>query len=76
MSNSDFYSDAPLYQALKRYVGREMSSFHTPGHKNSPDILPLDLSFDLTELPATDSLFECDGIIRESEVKAAELFGA
>lgn len=76
MSNSDFYSDAPLYQALKRYVGREMSSFHTPGHKNFPDMLPLDLSFDLTELPDTDSLFECDGIIRESEVKAAELFGA
>lgn len=76
MNNSDFYSDAPLYQALKQYVERGMSSFHTPGHKNSADILPLDLSFDLTELPDTDSLFECDGIIRESEVKAAELFGA
>lgn len=76
MSNSDFYSDAPLYKALKQYIGCEMSSFHTPGHKNSPDILPLDLSFDLTELPDTDSLFECDGIIRESEIRAAELFGA
>lgn len=76
MNNCDFYRDAPLYQALKDYIGRDMSSFHTPGHKNSSEILPLDISFDLTELPDTDSLFECDGAIRQSEIKAAEFFGA
>lgn len=76
MNNAEFYDDAPLYQTLRRYVGRGMSSFHTPGHKNSVEILPLDISFDLTELPDTDSLFECEGAIRQSEVKAAELFGA
>lgn len=75
MIDCEFYSDAPLYQALKKYIKRGMSSFHTPGHKNSSWSLPLDISFDLTELPDTDSLFECDSAIRQSEVRAAEFFG-
>lgn len=74
--NKKIDSDAPLYMALQNYVNQENSSFHTPGHKGRSDILPLDLSFDLTELPETDSLFECDGAIRASEEKAAALFGA
>lgn len=76
MTKNDFYSDAPLYMALKKYLDKDMSSFHTPGHKGCADILNFNLSFDLTELPETDSLFECDGAIRASEIKAAELFGA
>lgn len=76
MNELNFYDDAPLYKALRNYIDRDMSSFHTPGHKNSPEIAMPDISFDLTELPDTDSLFECDGIIRQSEIKAAELFGA
>lgn len=76
MNDCEFYRDAPLYQVLKNYIARGMSSFHTPGHKNSPRSLPLDISFDLTELPDTDSLFECNGAIRQSELRAAELFGA
>ena len=76
MTSHDFYADAPLYTALCRYADKGMSSFHTPGHKGNASVLPLDLSLDLTELPETDSLFECDGIIRASEVRAASLFGA
>lgn len=72
----DFLKDAPLYGALKAYIDRDMSSFHTPGHKGQADFLPLHGAFDLTELPDTDSLFECDGVIRQSEIRAAELFGA
>lgn len=76
MTSYDFLADAPLYTALRRYADKGMSSFHTPGHKGIASVLPLDLSLDLTELPETDSLFECDGAIRASEVKAASLFGA
>ncbi len=39
-------------------------------------MLALNWSLDLTELPETDSLYECDGAIRQSECRAAELFGA
>lgn len=76
MNELNFYDDAPLYKALWDYISRDVSSFHTPGHKNSPEIAMPGISFDLTELPDTDSLFECDGIIRQSEIRAAELFGA
>ena len=76
MTSRDFYADAPLYTALRRYADKGMSSFHTPGHKGNASVLPLDLSLDLTELPETDSLFECNGVIRASEGRAASLFGA
>lgn len=74
--NKKIVPDAPLYTALQNYVNQGKSSFHTPGHKGNSSVLPLDLSFDLTELPETDSLFECDGAIRASEERAAALFGA
>lgn len=64
----------PLFDALAAYAGRGLSSFHTPGHKNG---LPRELlSFDVTELPDTDSLFEASGVIREAEQNAARYFGA
>lgn len=67
---------APLYTALVRHRSLHRSSFHTPGHKNSPDALPPDLySLDFTELPDTDSLFDAAGPILEAEKLAAELFG-
>lgn len=67
---------APLYEALVRHRRLGRSSFHTPGHKNSPAALPPDLySLDFTELPDTDSLFEASGPIREAEQRAAAFFG-
>ena len=69
--------DAPLYEALCDYAAQGRASFHTPGHKGqAADLLSLPLWMDLTELPETDSLFECSGAIREAERRAAELFGA
>lgn len=76
VTKNDLLADAPLYTALKQYIRQDRSSFHTPGHKGQAALLDFDLSLDLTELPETDSLFECDGAIRASEVKAAQLFGA
>lgn len=69
-------TDAPLYAALQAYAAKGMASFHTPGHKGRSDVFPLDGKLDLTELPETDSLFECDGCIRRSEERAAAFFGA
>ena len=68
---------APLYDALHHHLTKNRSSFHTPGHKNHPEALPFDLlSFDLTELPDTDSLFEAFGPILQAEEHAAGVFGA
>ncbi len=75
-SFEEIRSDAPLYSALTQYVQKNCSSFHTPGHKGQCGFLPLSSKLDLTELPETDSLFECTGCIRQSEERAAELFGA
>ena len=67
----------PLYSALINHKKSERASFHTPGHKNNPNALPHDLlTLDFTELPDTDSLFEADGAILESEKLAAKLFRA
>ena len=74
--NHSSLPDAPLFNALRRHADSGRASFHTPGHKGTCGFLPLDKRLDLTELPDTDSLFECDGCIRESEQRAARLFGA
>ena len=68
--------DAPLYRALVNHASGGRASFHTPGHKGNCGFLPLDPRLDLTELPDTDALFECDGCIRQSEIRAAAMFGA
>lgn len=68
--------NTPLYTALLRHRALERASFHTPGHKTNPNALPHDLlSLDFTELPDTDSLFEADGIILDSERHAAQVLG-
>ena len=70
-------SNTPLYDALLAHKNLNRASFHTPGHKNSNKVLPKDLfELDFTELPDTDNLFEASGVIRESEEKAAKLYGA
>lgn len=66
---------ALLFKALQNYINKDMAVFHTPGHRGT---LPYDLSlkFDLTELPETDSLFEPEGVLKESQIQAAKVFGA
>lgn len=69
-------SDTPLFSGMLGHKNKDYSSFHTPGHKCS-GFLPRELQeLDLTELPDTDALYEADGIIRQAEIKLAELFGA
>lgn len=69
--------DNTLYNKLMKYRSLERASFHTPGHKNTYNVLPKDLlEVDLTELPETDSLYEASGIIHEAEEQASLLFGS
>ncbi len=77
-------SRAPLFEALRDYLGKDMAPFHTPGHKQGVGIDPefLELlgrnvfAIDLTELPEVDNLHDPDGVIREAQELAAEAYGA
>ena len=57
---------------MKAYGEGDTVRAHMPGHKGRGDLLA---RYDLTEVLGADSLFEADGIIRESEENASRLFG-
>lgn len=75
---------APLFEALRDYLRKNMAPFHTPGHKQGNGIDPefLDLvgknifGIDLTELPEVDNLHDPDGVIKEAHELAADAYGA
>ena len=62
----------PICDFVKKYSDSATVRAHMPGHKGKGDIE----KYDITEIAGADSLFEADGVIRESEEYASELFGA
>ena len=65
-----------LYKALEEYKNLNRISFHTPGHKNvAGDLFSEIFNFDFTELPDTDSLYEANGVILNSEKAMSNVFG-
>lgn len=62
----------PLYDYVKKYAQSGVSRLHMPGHKGSPFLGVEHL--DITEIKGADSLYDADGIIRQSEENAAALF--
>lgn len=67
-------NDKSLYEALLEYKTKDMSSFHTPGHKNN--FFKNLTKFDYTELTSTDDLYNPTGAIKVMEEKATKLFGS
>ena len=76
-------SRAPLYEAVKEYIGKNMVPFHMPGHSQGRGI-PKSLrkvfgknlfDFDLTEVSGLDYLHYARGVIREAEELASDLYG-
>jgi len=72
--------DAPIFTALKEYVDSKPVSFYMPGHKHGRglpqefiDYIP---QIDVTEIPGTDNLHFPEGIIKDAQDLAAQLFGA
>ena len=63
----------PICDFVRRYANSDMLRLHMPGHKGEgrQGCEP----YDLTEVMGADSLYDADGIIRESEKNASELFG-
>lgn len=68
--------NTPIYDFLKRYADKNTARLHMPGHKGRAPLPELETlySLDITEICGADSLFEADGIIRESEKNASSLF--
>lgn len=75
---------APLFEAMRDYALKDMSAFHTPGHKQGrgadPEFRAMVgdgmLRIDLCELPEVDNLHDPDGVIKEAQELAAEAHGA
>ncbi len=65
--------NTPIYDFCRNYAENKPLRLHMPGHKGA-DILGCE-HLDLTEIEGADSLFEADGIIKESEDNASALFG-
>lgn len=63
----------PIVDFVSRYAKKDVLRLHMPGHKGRHY-----LGFeerDITEIKGADSLYEAEGIIKESEDNASKLFG-
>ncbi|MBE6039256.1 MAG: aminotransferase class I/II-fold pyridoxal phosphate-dependent enzyme [Anaerofustis stercorihominis] len=65
--------NTPIYDFINSYTNSDYVRFHMPGHKGKK-FLGFE-NMDITEFKGADSLYEADGIIRESENNASLLFG-
>ena len=65
--------DTPICDFVRNYAKSETVRLHMPGHKGKY-FLGVE-RLDITEIPGADSLYEADGIIRQSEENASGLFG-
>lgn len=69
--------DSPfLDERLDSYSRSGCYPFHMPGHKRAPIEFPNPYSIDITEIDRFDSLYHAEGILKEAQQRAAELFGA
>lgn len=65
--------ETPIVNFLKSYQEKSPVRMHMPGHKGA-GILGFE-GMDLTEIYGADELFAAEGIIKESEQNASNLFG-
>lgn len=65
--------DTPICDFARNYAKKDTIRLHMPGHKGKNQ-LGVE-SMDITEIDGADSLYEADGIIRQSEENVSRLFG-
>ena len=66
--------NTPIADFVRRYAASGTARLHMPGHKGRA-FLGCE-ALDITEIAGADSLYEADGIIRESEENTSRLFGS
>lgn len=67
-----------LYRRLKEYSASDYCGFHMPGHKRNTEMLGEGLPYgiDITEIEGFDDLHHAEGILKEAQRRAAEVYGA
>lgn len=65
--------NTPIYDFVKGYKNKHTHRLHMPGHKGN-SLLGFE-EYDITEINGADSLYEADGIIKQSEENASTIFG-
>ncbi len=65
--------DTPICDFVKKYIENNSLRMHMPGHKGE-SFLGFE-QFDITEFDGADDLYNANGIIRQSEENASQLFG-
>ena len=69
---------ASISETIRQYLEKPRYPFHMPGHKRNEALCPdgSGVRYDYTEIDGFDNLYDAQGMIAESERRAAELFGA
>ena len=77
------FDRVPIIKGLEFYKNQNNTAFHMPGHKQNQRIFEeLEFlkanvySYDLTEVPGTDNLYEAEEMIKDSQVLLAEAMGS
>lgn len=67
-----------LYEMLKDYNDTDYYGFHMPGHKRNESLTDCDLPYaiDITEIEGFDDLHHAEGILKEAENRASQLYSA
>lgn len=79
MSGNIFYTlqkSSYLDVSLQSYAESDYYPFHMPGHKRAALEFPNPYSIDITEIEGFDNLHHAEGILREAQDRAAEIYGA
>ena len=80
MPSNIFYTlqkSSYLDHKLQAYADSDYYPFHMPGHKRTDKLeFPNPYSMDITEIEGFDNLHHPEGILKESQIRAAELFGS
>lgn len=67
----------PIYDMLLEYAEKNALRMHMPGHKGKGEGLFYDINkLDVTEISATDDLYEAKGAIKKAQELAAIAYGA
>ena len=77
------FDRVPIIKGLEFYKNQNNTAFHMPGHKQNQRIFEeLEFlkanvySYDLTEVPGTDNLYEAEEMIKDAQVLLSEAMGS
>ena len=67
-----------LYDRLKAYSESDYYGFHMPGHKRNKKYVNAGLpcEWDITEIEGFDDLHHAEGILKEAQEQAAQVYRA